>query len=410
MALLDSRGPAGASSTLPTLGSKLRHAAAKAFRSNSVELGTMASPPTIATGTSSLDGTLTQYRYVLSAANTAKYRLVGGLAQAYSTAYITSTAVSLPSGTGGNTQGDATHSTWSWAVEFVTDAPTVQLRYLCSSLTYMVEVDDQPVSATGLAFPATSGTGFTLLTFGTSAIRKIRVEFRQASAFDSAYVGPTYSLWAPGDEYNVRAAFVGDSVTAGSAGPTLAHGAWPKITGKLLGWSDTRQVALGGTGFTNNASTLNTFGAALRVADTVAHSPDLVVISASPNDDGASGGTLTAAALSAFQAYRAALPRVPIIVTGTTASSTGPNATRLANETAVKAAFDAWADRNSWWIPVSTDPSGSWDSGTGTTGATTGTGNRDRFGSDVTHSNDLGNVYLGRRMATAIKSLVIPNA
>jgi hypothetical protein len=66
------------------------------------------------------------------------------------------------------------------------------------------------------------------------------------------------------------------------------------------------------------------------------------------------------------------------------------------------------------FIPQTTDPSGSWINGTGRTGATNGTGNADIYiggvsGTDTTHPNDLGHLYLAyraaNRIATAIASM-----
>jgi hypothetical protein len=393
------------------LGQRLRTAAARAWRANGVELGLMAAPPTITTGTSNLDGTLTK-SYLTASGGTPSFRVTGGTATQCAgvfSAFLSAPVVTMPSGSGGNTAGNGATSTYQWSAEFWTDAPKVMLHNLCSSNTYMVEVDDQPVSGTGLAFPASSGSGYTLLDFtsvGGSAIRKIRVELATAAGFAGVYVGPTYTIWPPSDGGSeIRVAVVAGSIDVGT-GSTLANGARPKLLGKLLGWTDVRPVAHGGTGFVA-ASTTNVFGDALRVADTVAANPNLVIISASQNDD-ASVASLAAAALAAFQAYRTALPAVPIVVTGVVAGSSGPSATRLSNEAAVKSAFDTWADSRSIWIPMCSDTTGSWETGTGTTGAPTGTGNRDRYGFDTAHPNQLGHVYLAQRAANAFRQRVLP--
>lgn len=395
-----------------TVGPRLRRAAAAAFRRNGVELGLHPAPPTLTTGTTNLDATLTNSaNYIASGIAAAKYLITGGIPVPNGTGNITAYSVTRPSGTGGNTSGNGgTKQTYQWAVEFVTDAPKVQIRHAGTSSTYMIEVDDQPISATALVHAATAGgTVYALLDFGTStATHKVRIEYQASSSFGQVDVGPTYSVWAPSDEHSVRVCTVGDSVDGGT-GAVLAAGAWSKYLGKLLGWADVRQVSYGGTGFTNNAGTLNTFGSALRVSDVVAHSPDLLIISASQNDDASTAAAITAAALAAFRAYRTALPGVPIVVMGADAGSSGPSATRLANSAAVKAAFDTWADSRSWWVPNCADPSGSWQSGTGTTGGPTGTGNRDRFGFDASHPNDAGHRYLGQRAAAAFRALVLPN-
>jgi lysophospholipase L1-like esterase len=312
----------------------------------------------------------------------------------------------MPSGSGGNTGGDSTKNTYHWAVEFMTDAPKVMLRYACTSGKYMVEVDDRPVSATVLSYPSTSGTGDTLLDFtsvGGAAVRKIRMEMNLAAIYDGAYVGPTYSVWKPADENDIRVCTVGDSIEDGT-GTTFPNGAWSKAAGKLLGWTDVRQVAFSGAGFVA-AGSFNTIGSALRVSDVVAHAPDLVLIVGSQNDD-ASVGSVAAAALAAFQAYRTALPNAPIVVMGADPGSSGPSATRLNVEAAVLSAFNT--DSKSFHIPVSNAADGSWFTGTGYVGATTGTGNRDRYGFDAAHPNDSGHLYRARRFSAAFRSLVLP--
>lgn len=394
------------------VGQRLRVAAASALGRNGVELGAMASPPTITTGTSTaLDASLTRaFRVGLANGdNGAKYRITGGTKQlglgAYP-AFALAPVLTMPGGSGGNLPGDATRQQLSWSVEFLTDAPDVMPRFLGSSLTYMVEVDDQPVSATGLAYAGTSGTVFTKLAFGSSKTRKIRIEMQKGSGFDGVYVAPAYNVWLPRNENEVRVAVVGDSTGEGT-GATLAAGAWPKALGKLLGWTDTRQLCFGGTGFDNPGS-YTTFGSPQRIADVVATNPDLIVIAASQNDDSRPG--LQASALATMQAYRAALPNVPIVVMGVDPASSGPSATRLANEATVKAAFDAWGDRNSWWIPVAAAVDGPWQFGTATSVAgANGTGNRDRYAFDAAHTLDLGQINYALRANAAFRALVLPN-
>jgi lysophospholipase L1-like esterase len=287
-------------------------------------------------------------------------------------------------------------------MEFMTDAPKVEL--LMTSTSIQVEVDDQPIGTSLIALPAGGGEKRALLDFtavGGSKVRKIRVELMAAVALSQVRVGPTYNVWAPSDADELRVAVVGDSIIS-STGAAMPNGGWTSVAGKLLGWTDVRQVAFGGSGFIATGGQ-NTIGSAGRVADVVAHDPDLVVICTSGND--ATTG-LTAAALAALQAYRAALPTVPIVVTGVSASSTGPSAGELAKEAAVLAAFTSWVDGNSYWIPVSNDPAGSWETGTGTAASPTGAGNRDRFGADTAHPNDLGHAYIGRRFADAFRARV----
>lgn len=179
--------------------------------------------------------------------------------------------------------------------------------------------------------------------------------------------------------------------------------------GKMLGWTDVREVAVGGTGFINPSTYASTFGDATRVADIVEANPDVIVVSATPNDNSYTASAITAAALAAFQAYRTAMPKALIIVGGIFPGSTGPGSTALANENAVKAAFDQWADGNSWFIPVATDPTGSWIFGTGKVGAANNSGNSDLYvnSADTVHPSQDGHDYFARRWAAAIRRKVL---
>jgi lysophospholipase L1-like esterase len=268
-------------------------------------------------------------------------------------------------------------------------------------------------STTTFTLSATlGGSALTLTGDGSTArvakavTRKYRLEFN-AGALLQLDLQPTASLYPP-QEDTLRVVTVGDSIDS-MTGSSLPTGGWQFIAGKLLGWTDVRAVSFGGTGFTTAAAHANKFGDAQRVADVVAHNPDMLVITISQNDTG--DATLQAAALAAFQAYRTALPLVPIVMVGVDASSTGasaPSAARLATDTFGKAAFDQWADSNSFFIPNSSDPAGAWFTGTGYAGAKTGVGNRDIYGSDAAHPNDAGHKYIATRFAASFRRLVLP--
>lgn len=393
-----------------TVGNRLRRAAHSAARNNGIQLGVTATPPTITTASGANPNAALTNNFIMSSGHQNKFRITGGTAtQVYSGTYVVAPSVTMPSGSGGNANGLSTKNAYGWTVEFYSDAPIVMMWMINTTNQMMVEVDDQPISATTFALPGGGGNGWLTLDFtsaGGAKVRKFRLELAYSAAFGGVYVGPTYLVWAPISETNLRVATVGDSLHT-QTGASFPNGGWQKITGKLLGWTDVRQVAFGGTGFTNNGSTYNTFGAAQRIADTVAAAPDLLIMQASQNDDTATASATTTAALAAFQAYRTALPKVPIVVRGADASSSGPSAARKAMDTAVHAAFTQWADSNSWWVEDVNDPLGSWYSGIGTLASPNGNGNRDRYGFDSAHPNDAGHLYDGQRFANAFRSQVL---
>jgi len=465
---------------LPSVGERLRRAAAGALGTNSIELGPLAKPPVITTGSATLNAAKSAL-FRMSVYPT-KYLVTGGIAQVYASVYYGAYTVTLASG--GNFPGDGTKQANQWSVEFWCDDPSPQIKLFGANPLH-IEVDGQPVAgdritpaggtpnyvmvnnsvgsatitasggvfttptAHGLAvgdqvelgaittttgvsantaywvLATPSATTFTLTTtpagsaltltgdgsttsVSLSKARHYRVELNQASAFEGLLLGGLYSVWAPKSGTDLRVVTVGDSIDA-STGTLMPNGSWQKVAGKLLGWTDVRQVSLGGTGFINPGTYSNTFGSASRVANVVAHDPDVLVITLTQNDDAYTGAQITAAALATFQAYRVALPDVPIIVTGADAASSGPSAARIATDTAGKAAFTAWADDNAWFIENVNDPAGSWFTGTGRTSAKSGSGNRDRYGSDGAHPNTEGHKLIGRRWAQEFRAMVLPN-
>lgn len=469
-------------------GERLRRAARGALGRNSLELPTLATPPTIATGTADPDSSVSlTYYFTVSAANAACYRYRGGAPSVFSSIYYRFPVVTLPTTTG---NVDATHNANGWAVEFMSDAPRVKVFALNSTSTngLMIEVDGQYVSTAPIAFPASSGGGYFLLDFtlGTvtftdagdlvtvsaahglsvgdavmfgaitsttgisanatyyvktvpsattltlsttpggstlalttdgsataiskAATRRFRVEGDQASGMRGVHVPPSYTVWQPAEPDAIVAAVVGDSNVA-QTGVTKPNGGFAINLGKLLGWSDVREIGLGGTGWINPGAFGSTFGDATRVADAVAVNPSVLVVTGSTNDNASTASAITAAVLAGLQAYRAALPKVPIIVGGVQPGASGPSAQVLANEAAVKAAFTAWGDSNSWFVDIANDPQGAWISGTGHQGATSGTGNANVYigTADTVHPGQLGHEYLGRRWAAAIRTGVLPN-
>lgn len=388
-------------------GEKLRRAAIAARFRNSLELPLMASPPTVTTGTTPPDATLTK-TYYFTAGAAANFAFRGGTPAVFGGVYYRFPVVTLPTGAG---NASATQNAAGWAVEFHSDAPKIQLYMLNAGDTtgWAVEIDGQAISASTIAYPAGSGSGYVLLDFtsaGGRAVRRIRVEGNQASAMRGVMVGTNSQVWAPADTEKITVASVGDSISA-MTGATKPNGGWNQSLGKLLGWSDVRQVAIGGSGMVTAANG-STQGDATRVADVQAINPDVVLFMASTNDGGVTSATLRAAALAAFQAHRAACPKAVFIVGGIWAGGSGPNASHLQVEADIKAAFDTWADRNSYYVPIAADPQGSWVTGTSSTTNVGTDGNSSYYIGAAPHPSQEGHDYLAKRWATAIRALVLP--
>jgi len=392
----DARAQRAALSAPSILRARLMAASEAAFRHDTPAV--MASPPTIATGLAALDATLTRVYTVTG--NPDAFTTYGGTPTIVSTNFWVFPVVTTSTGNG-NVGGGKTAN--GFAVEFVTDADKVEVRMLRGTSTrgVMIEVDGQRIQAAPIDYPGGTGsTLYVLLTFPDSRPRRIRAEASEYGGFRAVAVHPTRLVWPASDKLTM--AVVGDSITA-QIGATLPNGGWAATAGKLLGIRDVWMVAHPGTGFTTaGASDGTAYGDARRIADVVASNPDLVILAATGNDPSA---TVRAPALAAMQAYRAALPGVPIIVGGIWPGSGGPSAERVAVETEVKAAFDLWADPLSWWVAAAAPAS--WITGTGKSTAPIGDGNADVYvGSDGVHPTQAGHDYYGRRWAGAIRSII----
>ena len=243
--------------------------------------------------------------------------------------------------------------------------------------------------------------------------RRYRVWSYASSGVVDVKVNPLYNVWRPGPNPGaVRLISVGDSIDAETGNTLTGPYSWQWTAARMLGFDDVRACSLGGTGFlADNAGAGNTFGSAGRLNDVESHhvaGQSIIALGLTQNDQTFAGSTLQAAVLSTLQAYRTRFPTTPIILTGVSASSSGPSAGRVLVETDGLAAFTAWADGQSWFIPQTPSTTVSWENGTGTTAAPTGTGNRDRFGSDAAHPNSAGHLYIGSRWAAAFRELVLP--
>jgi lysophospholipase L1-like esterase len=279
--------------------------------------------------------------------------------------------------------------------------------------TYFVRT--APTNATFTLAASPGGSAVSLTGDGSTTsvckagARRIRVEGDAATGFDGVYVRTPYTVWARRTVAGIVAAHVGDSLVA-QTNVARPNGGWSHTVAKILGWDNMVQVGLGGTGFTNAGTNASTYGNAQRIADTVAVNPDIVLFSASSNDDGQASATVQAAVVSALTAYRAALPNAVFVVDGAWPGSTGPSAARLTTEAAVKAGVATFADANTWFIDIANDPAGAWVSGTGKTTAMSGTGNADIYiGSDGTHPVQIGYDYKARRWVSAFRQSVLPN-
>lgn len=356
----------------------------------------MASPPTI-TASATLDAGLTNI-YTYGSVRESVFSGTGGYIEPTFTTFarFRSTIVSgVP----------ASHT---WRVEFLVDAAIFEVRIYATLSTqrFRVIVDGQYADLTGIAAATLNVRNVVRLDFsavGGRALRHIVVEGENVALFEGVAVGPTSGVYRSRTA-SPRLYVQGDSFAA-SAAATRAHDGLAHITADWLGIRDIQCGAIGGTGWLNPGTGQTTFRQ--RNSALIAAAPDLVIIAGGHNDRAYATAAVTTEVATWIAETRAALPNCWFIVMGAWPGDWGPSVEMIATENAIAAGVAAAGDSNTNFIPVSTDPGGSWFTGTGNTGATTGVGNSDLYTStDAVHPNTAGHAFLGRLTTNAIMALL----
>ena len=356
--------------------------------------------PALSTVTSAPSGLTNIY---IVQTNDANFYYAGGVPLLAFGGYRFATATSSPST--GNVS--ATSNNYYWATSFLTDAPKLAIRVGASLRPYYLIVDGQYVTLSGTN-PNVGGTFWIVLDFtsnGGRKVRRITVESDTSSDFISANVDPQSQVWAPDASDNIRAIVIGDSYTSGgNSFPIAGLLSWPAQAGKLLGWSDIWNSGIGGTGYINNNSgnSLNFQG---RLSDVTTHAPDVVMIMGGINDTSFPPSQVQSAVLAYLQAIRNAGIAAPIIVTGIFGSNAG--AAQVSTENAILLGMRQFSDPLIYFIPIATDPTGPWSTGSGRVNAPTGTGNNDVYiSSDSVHPVQSGIDFMAYRLANAIRNVI----
>ena len=146
----------------------------------------------------------------------------------------------------------------------------------------------------------------------------------------------------------MRIAWVGDSYMGGS-GDVPPDRTIDVVAGRILG-CESFSSAQGGTGWVAdghaNSADFRPFGDASRVKAVAQADPDFIVIAGSVNDESSDPANIQRAVLAGLDAYRAACPKVPIILVGPQPSGGDRtvSASHAANCRAVYRAAMEWLD------------------------------------------------------------------
>lgn len=169
-------------------------------------------------------------------------------------------------------------------------------------------------------------------------------------------VGSDETIW-PAPALGPVVAFEGDSITQGGgigANSVTLH--LNRLVADQIGASSDYNNAIGGTGsISDRSGTATTY--IQRLSDIAAIQPDILVVGGFHNDESYTSAARQAAFLTYLKAVRAACPNTAVFMTGTqTLASESLTGSLLTTENDALAAFNAWGDANSKFIPLLTAP------------------------------------------------------
>lgn len=281
----------------------------------------------------------------------------------------------------------------SYRARFMFDGTTLEINFKnYVNNFWQVYVDGQQVASSATQGTGTPTTSILPITFASRAPRLI--EFVSGNPFGKVRTAVTDTIWKPAPLYGPRCIILGDSYTGGTGADASGITGWVQKFSSLMGWPDTWQAGVGGSGYLNAGQ-----GAKFRdrvAADITANNPDIVIVVGGHNDTSYTASQIQTEAQLLFQAIKSGSPGTKLIVVGPLGA---PNAqsTYSAIQTAIFAAATNLAN-----LTIDTVTK-SWFTGTGYQGATNGSGNTDFYiWTDNVHPSQAGHEYLARRISTEI--------
>jgi len=292
-----------------------------------------------------------------------------------------------------------------WSLVFGTDAQVFEFvyKYISSASLYRVSIDNRKVSDLMIATGGSSaGSRYTLkFDLGTAAPRKIRID-GYTLPFGGVFVGPNDSVWRV-PFTGKRIMIAGDSLSAGSAQNTASGGGtWFHRFCRALGYEDTWNTAIGGTGYIadNSGASVSLIN---RSSDVTTYAPDRLIVWAGYNDTASSQTAIDAAVRAYFKRIDSSLNSY-IVVVGCWNPIATPAASVIATDETIRLAA---ADMK---YPFISPVTGKIYDSNGVQLANGGqwitAANITRFiGADAVHPTDAGHTYLARRLAEAYQLL-----
>ncbi len=304
--------------------------------------------------------------------------------------------------------GFAGDTQWEFKFQYVTGA------------SYRIRIDDQWTTEGETALPAgTAGSIYGMLQTGLDAGPHIyQIDFHGALRFGGIWTAPTATLWKP-EPPKVKAVLYTDSTGAGANGPGVGGASgiavwWNRVC-DLLGWSPWN-AGIGGTGFTVPGTAV-TFADPTRIAlDVNSVGADVILISGSRNDSGATFQQTFNAAVSTYQAIIAANPTAFILTNGPWMHQgaglqagfiTANSATRAAALACGLPFMDLYQGDTVMGDGTVINAGIMAITGTGFLGSPVGDGNADIYiGTDHTHPTLAGHTFWAHRDVRNIKAII----
>ncbi len=304
------------------------------------------------------------------------------------------------------------------SMTFWTDSPTVVLASygpIYADVGLVLEINDRLIDDSQYLAPSLANPGAYRLDFtGPSATARKKIRVMSMGGFGyvahEIFIASGSRLWTQANSSHWKMAVEGDSLTQGGYGTPYHVGLdWVSQVGRLIGCDDVANMAQGGTGFINNVNGTKTTYIE-RVDRLASLNADVYLIAGNHNDLGYADQAQVAAALAYFRKLRALQPSALIVVAGTNPlqSESGSAGAVRAGELNLKAAFDQWADSNSYFLPIATAPDGPWITGMGAVDNPKGDGNKDRFYITADgHPLQRGVDYFAQRYAQALRKIFL---
>lgn len=315
--------------------------------------------------------------------------------------------------------GDTTRSGNLLEVYFKTDAPVLEVgqRLFSAKFNIWVDIGDGkgmlPAFAADFDAAVSGGTGaahaFTKIDFGSRAWRRIRLVLPASNDFTGINFSASDTLIASAPQDQFRLMIFGDSWVEG-IGRGRIDGGFPTVLARMLGFENYLMSGVGGTGVLtpNTGVSPNRPRWLDRLVDITDFAPDFVIIPASINDNGNAAGNsgIATAFGQMLTTLQGALPDTVFFITSP--SNPSGNFPSDATQKAWLAGATAVADAKRSFIVDTWSPVAPF-SGTGSTGALTGTGNQDFYigntsGTDKSHLSAAGNAFYADFMAGKIKA------